>query len=372
MRHTLDKRERLFVAGLILIAATILALLFFAQWSLIRIRSGNGIDWEALSQAFSLTYVWAAVFPLILWLDDRFPIQRRRVVRSVLTQAFFSVCVNLVIILVTFSIDWLIEFGKQPKWMGASWILRQELSNYFIARPTTNFIYYWAVLGVAEAINYFRKYQDQELKLTQAQLQILKAQLEPHFLFNTLNAISELVYEHPKTADDAIVQLSSLLRRSLQNEQAQEVTLKTELEFAHCYLEIQRALMQDRLKVHMDVDPVTLDALVPNMILQPLLENAVRHGIAPRAFGGCITISVNRQNGALMLRIRDNGLGLQGKAEPGSGIGLTNTYSRLQYLYKDSHRISLTESPGGGVTVDLQIPFREKVEALNEDSDGNS
>ncbi len=370
MRHTLDKRERLFIAGLILIAATVLALLFFLQWTLIRIRNGVAVDWEALTQAFSFTYVWAAAFPLILWLDDRFPFQRTRMVRSVLTQAFFSVCVNVLIILVNFSIDSLIEFGK-PSAMGASWVMREELSNFVIGRASTNFIYYWAVLGVAEAINYFRKYQDRELKLTQAQLQILKAQLEPHFLFNTLNAISELVYEHPKTADDAIVQLSSLLRRSLQNEQAQEVTVKTELEFAHCYLEIQRALMQDRLKVNMDVDPVTLDALVPNMILQPLLENAVRHGIAPRGLGGCVTISVHRQDGSLLMKIRDDGLGFQDRPEPKAGIGLSNTYSRLQYLYKDAHRISLTESPGGGVTVELQIPFTEKVEALNEDSDSN-
>jgi len=361
LRYTFDRRERLFVAKLILIAATSLAVLFSIQWALIRIRTGGDFEWKLLLNAFSLTYSWVAIFPLILWLDYLFPIQRKKVVRSILVQAFLSICVNALIILVNYSIDWLIRFGDQPGWMGASSKLREVLPNYFINRTTTNLIYYWAILGVGEAINYFRKYRDREVRLTEAQVQILKSQLNPHFLFNTLNAISELVYDHPKKADAALTQLSYLLRLSLQSDRTQEVALKEELEFLQAYMEIQQTLMQERLSFDSTIDPLTLDALVPSMLLQPLVENAIRHGIAPRAVGGKIELEVCRNNGAVKIHIRDNGLGLKGKGtESSSQIGLKNTRARLQHLYGDAHHFELSETPGGGVTVDMVIPFRER------------
>lgn len=300
------------------------------------------------------------MFPVVLWIDYLFPIQRKRVVRSILIQAFLSVCVNILIILLNYSIDWIIRRGAQPGWMGASSQLREELPNYLINRTTTNLIYYWAVLGVGEAINYFRKYRDREIRLSQAQLHLLKSQLNPHFLFNTLNAISELVYDHPAAADRAITRLSYLLRLSLQRASTEEVSLKEELDFLQAYMEIQQSLMQERLSFDLKIEPVTLDALVPSMILQPLVENAIRHGISSRPTGGKIEVSARCNNGVVKICICDNGRGLKGqRLESGVGIGLANTRARLQYLYGDFYRLELSESPTGGVTVNMHIPFRE-------------
>lgn len=149
----------------------------------------------------------------------------------------------------------------------------------------TNIMVYWAIVAVSQAINYFRKYQERELRLSQAELQALRSQLHPHFLFNTLNAIAELVYSDPVGADRSILRLSELLRFSLASEKAQEVTLKEEIEFLEKYVEIHKTLMRDRLNVRLYIDPETLDAAVPNMILQPLVENAIKHGISPRPEG---------------------------------------------------------------------------------------
>ena len=151
-----------------------------------------------------------------------------------------------------------------------------------IGLGATNIMVYWGIVAVSQAINYFRAYHEREFRLSQAELQSLRTQLHPHFLFNTLNAIAELVHRDPVVADRSILRLSELLRFSLASEKAQEVTLKEEIEFLEKYVEIHKTLMRDRLNVRVSIDSGTLDAVVPNMILQPLVENAIKHGISPR------------------------------------------------------------------------------------------
>jgi sensor histidine kinase YesM len=242
---------------------------------------------------------------------------------------------------------------------------------------------YWAIMAVSQAINYFRKYQDREFRLVQAQLQALRMQLNPHFLFNTLNAISELVYEAPETAERTITQLSDLLRLSLKSGQAQEITLREELDFLQKYTEIQQTLLQERLRLRWEVDPQTFDACVPNMILQPLVENSIRHGLATRAGGGEIAVSAERLDGGLHLSVVDDGIGLaregafgagdENGAGKAQGVGLRNTRARLERLYGRRHSFELRETPGGGLTVRITIPFREdREERALEDTHADS
>jgi len=207
-------------------------------------------------------------------------------------------------------------------------------------------------------------YREQELaaaqletQLVQAQLQALQMQLQPHFLFNTLHAISTLMHRDVDAAEKMLARLSDLLRLTLENGSTQTVMLKDELEFLKKYLEIEEIRFADRLTIRTAIAPDALDALVPNLILQPIVENAIRHGIAPRAQPGRVEITARRVDGKLRLEVQDDGPGLR----PGNGregLGLKNTRERLARLYQGAHRLELESPPEGGVRVTLEIPFR--------------
>jgi sensor histidine kinase YesM len=227
---------------------------------------------------------------------------------------------------------------------------------------------YWAVFSIYQAVKYYRKYRERELKtsqlearLAQSRLQVLKMQLHPHFLFNTLNAVSELIYKDQESAERMIGDLSDLLRMSFENLEVQEIPLKQELEFLEKYLEIEQMRFHDRLRVEMQIAPETLDAKVPNMILQPLVENAIKHGLAPRSEGGKIEIGSQRSNGNLQLSVSDNGIGVPfGDFENlHEGVGLSNTRRRLRHLYGEHHKFDLAIADKSGLKVNLTIPFRE-------------
>jgi LytS/YehU family sensor histidine kinase len=193
-----------------------------------------------------------------------------------------------------------------------------EAYQYFVfVNLHFSILIYLGVVGIKSAYSYYQKYRERELqaskleaRLAQSRLQVLKMQLHPHFLFNTLNAISELIYKDRESADRMLTDLSDLLRMSFENLEVQEIPLKQELEFLRKYLEIEQMRFHDRLTVDMDIAPETLDASVPNMILQPLVENAIKHGIAPRVSGGRIDIHTRRSNGHLELTVFDDGLGV--------------------------------------------------------------
>ncbi len=226
---------------------------------------------------------------------------------------------------------------------------------------------YWAVVGLSHALTYHRESQERavagaqlETRLAEAQLQALQRQLHPHFLFNTLHTISALMHRDVEAADAMIARLSDLLRLTLDRLGVQQVSLKEELEFLSKYLEIEQTRFQDRLTVHLDIQPETLDARVPNLLLQPLVENAIRHGIAPRTAAGRLVLRAAREGDTLVVEVRDNGPGLpQARlaAFNTRGVGLTNTRSRLEHLYGAGHRFAFRDSPGGGLSVLITIPF---------------
>jgi len=185
-------------------------------------------------------------------------------------------------------------------------------------------------------------------------------QLNPHFLFNTLHTISALIHENPEDADRIVARLSELLRVSLEQSDTQEVPLRQELSFLERYLQIEQTRFQDRLAVEMEVEPGLDHVLVPSLILQPLVENAIRHGIEPREDTGRVKIAARRLDGMLELKVSDNGPGLsESEIAPNrEGVGLSNTRSRLSHLYGANHRFDLTPASGGGLEARLLIPCR--------------
>jgi sensor histidine kinase YesM len=235
-----------------------------------------------------------------------------------------------------------------------------------------NVVVYWAILGFSHALAYYRESRERALQafqlesqLAQARLQSLKMQLNPHFLFNTLNTVSQLIYEEPENADRMITHLGDLLRMSLDAGSEHQVTLRQELEFLERYLEIQKARFGDRLTTQFDIDPCLYDVLVPTLILQPLVENAIRHGVGPRSAPGRIEIHAQSQDSMLCLRVSDNGSGLpEGESAVKEGVGLGNTRARLKHLYGADQSLAFCNRPGGGLVVTLAFPLRIKSLAI--------
>jgi anti-sigma regulatory factor (Ser/Thr protein kinase) len=227
-----------------------------------------------------------------------------------------------------------------------------------------DWLVYAGIVSVWHAIDSYRSFRDRELQavalegqLARSQLQMLKTQLQPHFLFNTLHGISALNHEDPKAANRMLARLSSLLRLTLEHDSSHEVPLEKELEFLRHYLEIEQVRLGPRLTVKVEIAPNTLDAYVPNLLLQPIVENAIRHAISPFSAPGQIEIMAAREEDCLRLRVTDTGPGLVGKPVR-SGVGLTNTQERLRQLYGENGRLELADGEGGGLRVTVSLPFR--------------
>jgi two-component sensor histidine kinase len=227
-------------------------------------------------------------------------------------------------------------------------------------------IVYCLFVGFVYLFDHYRQSRDREVQtaqletqLAQAQLQALRLQLQPHFLFNAMNTISSLVYENPRAADEMIARLSDLLRMTMRDSGAQEVTLEQELKLLDLYLDIMRARFEERLTVHIDCEADLGRALVPQLVLQPLVENCIRHAADPETGVVQITVCARRESGALLLEVSDNGPGVgEQLALAGSnGIGLTNTAERLRQLYGSLHGLTLANGEGQGLTVTVRLPF---------------
>ena len=199
-----------------------------------------------------------------------------------------------------------------------------------------------------------------EARLSEAKLEVLKIQLHPHFLFNTHHAISALIPEDPEAADDMLSLLSDLLRMTLEKSDLQEVTLREEMEFLKIYMEIQKIRFRDRLEITTDIEDSSLDAFVPNLILQPIVENSITHGISPKPEGGKIGISAKKKGEFLEICIYDNGVGLRipENSKLIEGYGILNTKERLKELYRKNHSFIIESGSDRGFRVTLKIPYR--------------
>lgn len=341
---------------------TIVGLIFSTQTYFYLATQITGFTWiEAFKEAMPKWYIWGALTPFVARLDRRFRIGREQLLKRILVH----LPTGVLWVLTHFGI----RLGVDKLFKGESAALSfSDLVGGF----HMNIQIYWLIIGVHVAYDYFNAYRDRELKasqletrLAEARLYALKAQLHPHFLFNTLNAISAFMAKDPQTARLMTAHLGDLLRSSLEHENKQEITLAEELSLLEHYLEIQRIRFAGRIEIQTDIAPATLNALVPSLLLQPLVENAIRHGITPRASAGYIRISAREEKGTLRLQVCDNGLGLpQGwQLSRHKGVGLSNTMERLAQLYNNKHQFAISNTPEGGVMVNIVLPFHVESKA---------
>ena len=354
-------RQRLKWAGLILGIWTLDGLLASSQLYFMALRTKNPVPFlKAVVWQMGPAYLFAAVTPLVLWLSRRFRIERRNWRRSVAVHTVAGILIAMALIICDLIIDvsFYVEISHLTPFI--------VLLNIF-AKIDYMLIVYWLIVLISHAYAYYQNYRESQLaasqlatQLAEAQLKALKMQLHPHFLFNTLHSISSLLSKDTEAARKMIAQLGDFLRLTLENSGAQEVLLQQELEFLKCYLEIERIRFCDRLSIDIDADPQALRCQVPNLILQPIVENAIRHGIAPRSAAGRIEVSARRSNGMLRLQVKDNGPGLTMDLllNKGSnqGIGMANTRERLDQLFGDKHRFELSNDPEGGLIVTIEMP----------------
>lgn len=317
------------------------------------------------NSCFRTELVWTSIglllTPLVLWMANRFPIERRNLWRNIAIHlggsALFASAIK---------VYWdFLGASRPPEYISKGFSLPalfRSISMGFDA----GFAIYWGIVLAVLAADYYRRYQNSliesaqlQTQLVQAQLQALRMQLDPHFLFNTLHSISELVHEDPEGAEAMIARLSELLRRSIDNSGAQEVPLKEELDFLNLYLEIEKTRFDDRLRVEYRIDPETEMAQVPNLILQPLVENAIRHGISRRVTGGRVVIAAVREGDRLELSVTDDGPGLRTDAPAREGVGLSSTRGRLERLYGANQAMELTET-SEGTRVRIVMPFQRE------------
>jgi two-component system, LytTR family, sensor kinase len=350
---------------LVLAYATAIGLLSFGYVyfdDLARARSGTMS--RRLLEQLTGVYCAAVLFPLVVKVARRLRLRKASWLRSVsvhlLAMVLFSLLHTSLIAVTREAIFPLAGLGDYD--YGILHI--RYLMEFF-----NDVILYWMLVGFVFVFDHFRESRDRELRTSQlemrlarAQLESLRLQLQPHFLFNALNTVSAMIYENPVAADGMITRLGDLLRLSLRHSDAQEVTLAEELDFLDLYLDIMRARFEERLAVSIDVEPDARSALVPQLLLQPLVENSIRHAVDPESGAVDIAVRAWRENGKLIVRVSDGGPGLKNVTLPGSpaagnGIGLANTRQRLAQLYGASHEFQLGAAEGGGLAVSLAIPF---------------
>ena len=351
--------------GFIFLVWTLVGFFFASQIYLFFINTAHAISFNrALVWQLIAVYLMALVTPLVLWLARRFRIERHNWLHSLLAHGLAGTLLGAFTSAGHVLIDSWFMGGLAQTTIDK--LLRSTFGNL-----DKEIIIYWLIVLMSHAFNYYQRYRESELskslltaQLAEAQLRALKMQLHPHFLFNTLHSISSLLGKDTETAREMIACLGDFLRMTLDNSGAQQVTLREELEFLRCYLDIEMIRFSDRLSVQINVDPQALNYQVPNLILQPIVENAILHGIAPRSVPGKIEVGAWRRDGMLRLSVRDNGGGLESGTHLGGqskgGVGLTNTRERLSQLYGNEHCFELLNDPQGGLIVTMDIPCDER------------
>jgi len=322
---------------------------------------------------FSQVLTFAPLTPFVFALALRYPLQRGNWVN----RSLLHLAAGIVFTLAHISLRAMTPYGywdqAHRQWTSAIWdshahafrmapwaVLRSMFLGSVVDDITSVYI---PIVLIAHAVSYYHRFRERELRATQlegqlakAHLQTLKSQLQPHFLFNTMHSISALMLTDVNAADRMMSRLSDLLRISLEAAGTQITTLNRELEFVNCYLDIEKVRFEERMNVIFDIAPETLDAQVPHLLLQPLVDNAVKHGISKLQGGGEIRITVNRQNGDLQLKITDNGPGLRGLSTlPANGLGLRITRERLESLYGQNQSLEVVSPPHGGLTICVSI-----------------
>lgn len=350
-------------------------MLFALPIILLNLDENTAIPWsKVISEVFGW-YIWGLLLPLIRKVTLRFAFQLPSQ-WSFSRQLFYwigQILIHSVFGLGFVSVYFLLERLKGALIMALftkrfhfdDW---DTIRSLFLSSVEYYILIYFAIVAVFQAVSFYEKGSERGLKasrletqLALAQLQVLKMQLHPHFLFNALNAISALMHRDVEAADRMIAQLSDLLRLSLDKDDRHQVPLKKELEFLDRYLGIEMIRFRDRLKVNMDIDPECLDAHVPKLMLQPLVENSIRYGVAMRSAAGHVVVRARRKGNRLLLEVSDDGPGLPENGDSlREGVGLANTRARLEQLYGEEHRFELRNGPIAGLQVYMEIPFERQ------------
>src|SRR5215470_2010093 len=360
--------------ALILAVWTLMGLLRATQVALGYEMMGHVPSWWRLAiWQLLVFYVWIALTPLILWLGRRFKLEQSQWVGTLAAHLLLGSLVSLFYLGIYSSLTRLLEI--YPDWPVSLFEQFLHFTGMFFH---LDLFTYGAILGIGLAADYYRKYRENELQaaelraqLSQAQLEALRLQLRPHFLFNTLNNIVGLIRnDENRDAIRMTTGLSELLRHVLEHDARQEVSLREEVEFLERYLDIQQMRFSDRLRVEMKIDRDTLAAKVPSLILQPIVENAIRHGIAARDAEGALFLSASRHNGRLHIKVYNDGptLPADWRIEDCDGIGLANTRARIAQLYGAAGRLEAHNRGDRGVEVTLLIPFLPIEDGRNGDN----
>jgi hypothetical protein len=344
------------IAGAGLVPATLSALDAYLQS---RLAHQRNVPWPNIVFSSSEWLFLAALTPIVILLARRVPLRRDRIGRVVVTHAIGAalLCVGWATLGIT--LGWLLHTFP---WQGH---FARDYLSWIMTSVPWSVVMYFAFLGCVYAFTYFAEAREREAQqarlsaqLAEARLGALRTQLNPHFLFNSLNALAVLVRDQKtREASRMLELLGGVLRQVLQGEKRQEIPLMDELRFIEQYLAIEQVRFSDRLNVHWSIDRSALDALVPEFILQPLVENAIRHGIAKRSEPGTIGISAEVVAGELILTVSDDGPGYrEGQSE--AGVGISNTRARLDTLFGDSARLELRRGESGGTIATVRFPLR--------------
>jgi len=349
-------------------AWTIVGLLFTVQEIVLAKAHGGHVNWVFVVIEFVYWYVWAAYTPLVIALAKRFPLTGPRFVRHIAIHTIASLLMApLASVTEYFLSGGLLRLFFRITDPGAPHLL-PTFTGSVLSMSFTGVLTYWLVVGLYQSIHFYQAAMERqtraaqlETQLSHAELENLKSQLHPHFLFNSLHTIGILMQEDVDAASHLLVSLGDLLRMALERRE-NEITLQSELEFVSKYLEIEQTRFHDRLKVEMDVPPDLLAVYVPSLALQPLVENAIKHGISVDSAAGRLEIAAQRHNGRVWLRVRDDGPGLAPVSRLRFGVGLTNVQSRLKQLYGDESSLELTGGDGRGCEAIITIPLRSSHE----------
>jgi two-component system, LytTR family, sensor kinase len=352
-------------------------LIFVSQNALRYIMRDQPVDWFNALWLEALYWVpWLALTPVLLWAARSKPLGSAAPRSHIAWHLAIMVALSFVQVPAADALQYFagVHHAGTPPAGGPVQVI-DLFRRSFPALVITAWWKYWVFMGLYYAFDYHRRFREREVvaaqletQLATAHLQALRMQLHPHFLFNALHSAAMLTMIEPEAAHRVLVQLSALLRTTLDRSAAPEVPLSEEIDFMDRYLAIEQIRFQDRLRVDIHADDDALSAVVPNLILQPLVENAVRHGIARRTDARCLTIRVARENGSLVLEVEDDGPGLPPgwtlTPPDGSGVGLTNVRSRLERTYGEQARLELLTPadeagrPRPGVLARVTIPYR--------------
>lgn len=345
---------------------TLLAVLYASREALLRGEGLAGLERSLIWSLFDW-YVLGVFTPLALWVARKARPGAQRIPLVLAIHAAGAALYTLLSVSTYYTLAQLVAMIRPLDASVAAYVSHGIPHMLIIAGPF-DVVIYAGIVSVVYAWDYAKRFRERELKASQleaqlalSQLQALRAQLHPHFLFNSLNAISALVHSSPDSAERMIARLAELLRHTLEMNGNQEVPLRQEVDLLEKYVDIQKTRFRDRLSVSLEIPEEARDVLVPNLILQPLVENAIRHGISPRASGGSVTVRAGLNGEELHLEVTDDGVGLPAeRSNVKEGIGLANTRARLSRLYGGEDRMELRSGPEGGTSVDIRIPIKRE------------